>query len=215
MAFPVKGHWILLNKNVNVHNSSWFCIRPIPGLRGFDEPHLFEPQQHWGRSYCFHFLEMAMRFRVTLMVSSKSGWCLLLLQCLSIMFLQILMMVGLPAAGKTTWAIKHAASNPSKKYNILGTNAIMDKMRVKAAPGLFLANSLIPPPCANLQPGPCTPHHPLPTGDGPTSAAELCRPLGRPDPAGHPVPQPPHPDCCPQEAQLYPRPGTYWWPWCS
>uniref|UniRef100_K7F4Z8 Heteroous nuclear ribonucleoprotein U like 1 n=1 Tax=Pelodiscus sinensis TaxID=13735 RepID=K7F4Z8_PELSI len=36
---------------------------------------------------------------------------------------EILMMVGLPAAGKTTWAIKHA-------YNILGTNAIMDKMRV-------------------------------------------------------------------------------------
>uniref|UniRef100_A0A8B9PJR9 Heterogeneous nuclear ribonucleoprotein U like 1 n=1 Tax=Apteryx owenii TaxID=8824 RepID=A0A8B9PJR9_APTOW len=43
---------------------------------------------------------------------------------------EILMMVGLPAAGKTTWAIKHAAANPSKKYNILGTNAIMDKMRV-------------------------------------------------------------------------------------
>lgn len=44
---------------------------------------------------------------------------------------QILMMVGLPAAGKTTWAIKHAAANPNKKYNILGTNAIMDKMRVR------------------------------------------------------------------------------------
>ncbi|KAK2091908.1 Heteroproteinous nuclear ribonucleoprotein U-like protein 1 [Saguinus oedipus] len=43
---------------------------------------------------------------------------------------EILMMVGLPAAGKTTWAIKHAVSNPSKKYNILGTSAIMDKMRV-------------------------------------------------------------------------------------
>uniref|UniRef100_A0A8D2L9U6 Heterogeneous nuclear ribonucleoprotein U like 1 n=1 Tax=Varanus komodoensis TaxID=61221 RepID=A0A8D2L9U6_VARKO len=43
---------------------------------------------------------------------------------------EILMMVGLPAAGKTTWAIKHAAANPNKKYNILGTNAIMDKMRV-------------------------------------------------------------------------------------
>ncbi|TKC45912.1 hypothetical protein EI555_005171 [Monodon monoceros] len=43
---------------------------------------------------------------------------------------EILMMVGLPATGKTTWAIKHAASNPSKKYNILGTNAIMDKMQV-------------------------------------------------------------------------------------
>ncbi|NXP63283.1 HNRL1 protein, partial [Chloropsis cyanopogon] len=43
---------------------------------------------------------------------------------------EILMMVGLPAAGKTTWAVKHAAANPGKKYNILGTNAIMDKMRV-------------------------------------------------------------------------------------
>uniref|UniRef100_A0A803TFI5 B30.2/SPRY domain-containing protein n=1 Tax=Anolis carolinensis TaxID=28377 RepID=A0A803TFI5_ANOCA len=43
---------------------------------------------------------------------------------------EILMMVGLPAAGKTTWAIKHAAANPAKKYNILGTNAIMDKMKV-------------------------------------------------------------------------------------
>ncbi|KAM6933993.1 LOW QUALITY PROTEIN: heterogeneous nuclear ribonucleoprotein U-like protein 1 [Xenentodon cancila] len=43
---------------------------------------------------------------------------------------EILMMVGLPACGKTTWAIKHAESNPDKKYNILGTNAIMDKMKV-------------------------------------------------------------------------------------
>ncbi|XP_017286551.1 heterogeneous nuclear ribonucleoprotein U-like protein 1 [Kryptolebias marmoratus] len=43
---------------------------------------------------------------------------------------EILMMVGLPACGKTTWAIKHAEENPEKKYNILGTNAIMDKMKV-------------------------------------------------------------------------------------
>lgn len=43
---------------------------------------------------------------------------------------KILMMVGLPAAGKTTWAAGHAASNPWKKYNILGTNAIMEKMKV-------------------------------------------------------------------------------------
>uniref|UniRef100_A0A1A8JYQ8 Heterogeneous nuclear ribonucleoprotein U-like 1 n=1 Tax=Nothobranchius kuhntae TaxID=321403 RepID=A0A1A8JYQ8_NOTKU len=43
---------------------------------------------------------------------------------------EILMMVGLPACGKTTWAVKHAKENPEKKYNILGTNAIMDKMKV-------------------------------------------------------------------------------------
>ncbi|XP_037533652.1 heterogeneous nuclear ribonucleoprotein U-like protein 1 [Nematolebias whitei] len=43
---------------------------------------------------------------------------------------EILMMVGLPACGKTTWAMKHAVENPEKKYNILGTNAIMDKMKV-------------------------------------------------------------------------------------
>ncbi|XP_078517180.1 heterogeneous nuclear ribonucleoprotein U-like protein 1 isoform X2 [Lissotriton helveticus] len=43
---------------------------------------------------------------------------------------EILMMVGLPGAGKTTWATKHAAAHPEKKYNILGTNTIMEKMKV-------------------------------------------------------------------------------------
>ena len=67
-------------------------------------------------------------------------------------------MVGLPAAGKTTWAIKHAASNPSKKYNILGTNAIMDKMRVSAAP-LYPP----PPPTPRLLPSKQDPQPPLTT----------------------------------------------------
>uniref|UniRef100_A0A8C5B9Y7 Uncharacterized protein n=1 Tax=Gadus morhua TaxID=8049 RepID=A0A8C5B9Y7_GADMO len=44
---------------------------------------------------------------------------------------EILMMVGLPACGKTTWATKHAQAHPDMKYNILGTNAIMDKMKVR------------------------------------------------------------------------------------
>ncbi|XDV28654.1 hypothetical protein PO909_031881 [Leuciscus waleckii] len=43
---------------------------------------------------------------------------------------EVLMMVGLPACGKTTWASKHAEMNPEKKFNILGTNAIMEKMKV-------------------------------------------------------------------------------------
>ncbi|XP_041947217.1 heterogeneous nuclear ribonucleoprotein U-like protein 1 isoform X2 [Alosa sapidissima] len=43
---------------------------------------------------------------------------------------EILMMVGLPGAGKTTWAAKYALDNPEKKFNMLGTNAIMEKMKV-------------------------------------------------------------------------------------
>ncbi|XP_036435766.1 heterogeneous nuclear ribonucleoprotein U-like protein 1 [Colossoma macropomum] len=43
---------------------------------------------------------------------------------------EILMMVGLPGSGKTTWASKYSEQHPEKKYNILGTNAIMEKMRV-------------------------------------------------------------------------------------
>lgn len=40
------------------------------------------------------------------------------------------MMIGLPASGKTTWAEKLKASQPEKMYNILGTNLIIDKMKV-------------------------------------------------------------------------------------
>lgn len=40
------------------------------------------------------------------------------------------MMVGLPGAGKTHWAVKHVEENPDKRYNLLGTNSIIDKMKV-------------------------------------------------------------------------------------
>lgn len=91
-------------------------------------------------------------------------------------------MVGLPACGKTTWAIKHAETNPEKKYNILGTNAIMDKMKVGFGPHCSVKQTSHG----------YTVHHGLSwrfcfAGDGSASSEELCRALGCSDPAGHPV----------------------------
>ena len=44
---------------------------------------------------------------------------------------QMIMMCGLPGAGKTYWASKESKVKPEKKYNILGTNHIIDKMKVE------------------------------------------------------------------------------------
>ncbi|CAI9163998.1 unnamed protein product [Rangifer tarandus platyrhynchus] len=43
---------------------------------------------------------------------------------------EILMLTGLLAAGKTTWAIKCAACSPFKKLNLLGGSAIVDETQV-------------------------------------------------------------------------------------
>ena len=43
---------------------------------------------------------------------------------------EMIMMCGLPGCGKTTWALKHALENPDKKFTVLGTNNIIDKMKV-------------------------------------------------------------------------------------
>ena len=46
---------------------------------------------------------------------------------------ELVMMVGLPASGKTTWVEKHVAENPEKQYNVISTTTMINKMTV----GLF------------------------------------------------------------------------------
>ena len=41
------------------------------------------------------------------------------------------MMAGLPACGKTTWVKNHIAENPDKKFNVLGTSMVLDRMKVQ------------------------------------------------------------------------------------
>lgn len=43
---------------------------------------------------------------------------------------EIIMIIGLPGAGKTTWANKKLRDNPHMRYNILGTDILIDKMKV-------------------------------------------------------------------------------------
>ena len=44
---------------------------------------------------------------------------------------EIIMLCGLPGAGKTYWATKYAQEHPEKRFNVLGTNNIIDKMKVR------------------------------------------------------------------------------------
>lgn len=112
------------------------------------------------------------------------------------------MMVGLPACGKTTWAIKHAESNPEKKYNILGTNAIMDKMKVwlhkhpEQNNPRHLRFFFVTLTLASF------------AGDGSAPPEELRGALGCSDTAGHPVSEQADRDRRPQETQLHPGSGT-------
>ena len=39
-------------------------------------------------------------------------------------------MIGLPGAGKTHWAQNYSKEHPEKKFNILGTNSLIDRMKV-------------------------------------------------------------------------------------
>jgi len=43
---------------------------------------------------------------------------------------EFIMLAGLPGCGKTYWAQKHMEANPLKNYYLLGTNSVIDQMKV-------------------------------------------------------------------------------------
>jgi heterogeneous nuclear ribonucleoprotein U-like protein 1 len=43
---------------------------------------------------------------------------------------EVIMMVGLPASGKSFWVSKYDLEHKDKRYTILGTNNLIDKMKV-------------------------------------------------------------------------------------
>merc|ERR1719507_1161394 len=47
---------------------------------------------------------------------------------------ELVMMVGLPASGKTTWVEKHVTDNPEKQYNVISTTTMINKMTVNGEP---------------------------------------------------------------------------------
>ncbi|ESO06326.1 hypothetical protein HELRODRAFT_64249 [Helobdella robusta] len=47
---------------------------------------------------------------------------------------EVIMVVGLPGSGKTTWARKMFRDHPEKMYNIIGTDDLIDKMKVMGLP---------------------------------------------------------------------------------
>lgn len=47
---------------------------------------------------------------------------------------EMIMIIGLPGSGKTTWGINKAKQNPEMRYNIIGTDTLIDKMKVMGLP---------------------------------------------------------------------------------
>jgi len=46
----------------------------------------------------------------------------------------MIMLIGLPGSGKTTWVNKHVEENPDKRYNVIGTSVLLERMKVNGEP---------------------------------------------------------------------------------
>ena len=44
---------------------------------------------------------------------------------------ELILLIGLPASGKTTWVNKHVEENPDKHFNVIGTAALVQRMKVR------------------------------------------------------------------------------------
>jgi len=47
---------------------------------------------------------------------------------------EMIMMIGLPGCGKTTWVDKYVSDNPDKQYNVVSTTTMINKMTVNGEP---------------------------------------------------------------------------------
>lgn len=47
---------------------------------------------------------------------------------------EVIMMIGLPGAGKSYWAIQRAKENPEKRYTMLGTKYLLERMKINGQP---------------------------------------------------------------------------------
>lgn len=44
---------------------------------------------------------------------------------------EVIMMIGLPGAGKSHWALERALQNPEKRYTLLGTKYLLERMKIQ------------------------------------------------------------------------------------